>query len=68
MGFSLSDNFKISLNGSNKYIVYINDPRFGFPTLNPAAVPRTSLLMSRNTATILYLKVRERDGKQIKPN
>ena len=49
--------FKITLNGSNEYIVYINDPRFGFPTLNPGAVPRTSLILSKNTLSILYLKV-----------
>ena len=57
IGFSVTEAFKITLNGTNEYIVYINDPRFGFPTLNPDAVSRTCFLMSRNTTTILYLKV-----------
>ena len=57
IGFSITEAFKITLNGSNEYIVYINDPRFGFPTINPEAVPRTLFLMNRNTTTILYLKV-----------
>ena len=57
IGFSIGLNLKITLNGSNEYIVYINDPRFSFPTLNPGAVPRTSFILSENTLTILYLKV-----------
>ena len=57
IGFSMGLNFKITLNGSNEYIVYINDPRFSFPTLNPDAVPRISFILSENKLTILYLKV-----------
>ena len=57
IGFSLSENFKITLNGSNEYVVYISDPKFGFPTINPAAVPRTALLMRKNSLTVLFLKV-----------
>ena len=59
IGFTFAYNFKISLNGSNEYVVYINDPHFGFPTLNPAAVSRTSLLLSKNSQTFIYLKVNE---------
>ena len=57
IGFSISENFKIVLNGSNEYVVYINDPKFGFPTINPASVPRTSLLIKKNSLAVLFLKV-----------
>ena len=56
IGFA-KDNFKISLNGSHEYIVYINDIEFGFPIMNPAAVPRSSLTLRRNSLTPIYLRV-----------
>ena len=56
IGFAAVD-FKISLNGSYEYIVYINDIDFGFPIMNPAAVPRSSLLLRRNSLSGVYLKV-----------
>ena len=59
IGFA-ADNFKILLNGSNEYIVYINDIEFGFPIMNPAAVPRSSLTLRKNSLTALFLKVTRR--------
>ena len=59
IGFTINNDFKISLNGSNEYVVYINDPKFGFPTINPATVPSLSFLLSKNSITLLFLKVKK---------
>ena len=59
IGFTLDYDFKISLNGSSEYVVYINDPKFGFPTINPETVPSTSFLLSKSSLTILFIKVKK---------
>ena len=57
IGFSIQNDFKIVLNASRGYILIITDPYFGFPTSNPAAVPRTSLIINENRLVVIYLKV-----------
>ena len=58
IGFFQKD-FKILLNGSNEYVAFINDKEFGFPIMNPSAVPRSSLNLRRNSLNALYLKVKK---------
>ena len=57
IGFSIKNDFKIVLNASHGYALTINDPQFGFPTSNPGAVPRTSLVINENRLVVIYLKV-----------
>ena len=59
IGFTINNDFKISLNGSNEYVVYINDPKFDFPTINPETVPSVSFLLIKNSITLLFLKVKK---------
>ena len=58
IGFFQKD-FKILLNGSNEYVIFINDKEFGFPIMNPSAVPRSSLNLRRHSLNALYLKVKK---------
>ena len=58
IGFSRENDFKIVLNASHGYVLTINDPHFfSFPTTNPAAIPRTSLVINVKRNVGIYLKV-----------
>ena len=49
--------FQIVLNSTFEYALLIFDPVFGFPTLNPAAVPRALLPIQEKSMNVFYIKV-----------